>query len=284
MSSRRAVRSYVVEAILTVVLVGGIATLMLNRHLPDQTGMQAEVVPPTAPEAVDRDAEPPDGTWRDDFDNLAHWVSWAGHAEASGEGLLALRDPEGTGTIILQKRPLLFETADIEMLVRSDGGVVSMGVAAAGEGPITELSGNRGRCAPADGIALDVDFGSSTAGNGRLRWMRDGGEMLSVVTQQRPLPRGEFSTVNVNLSPQRCVVALNGQEAGEIVIPWREDGYRLYLGAQGGNAEVDYLALTVPRIPPGSAIGAIGPRLRPVRPGTPLLTARVVAALTGVAR
>ena len=84
--------------------------------------------------------------------------------------------------------------------------------------------------------------------------MRGGNEMLSVVTQQRPLPPGEWADVDLTLGPRRCAVTLNGREAGEIGIPWHEGGYRVYLGARGAASRVDHIALTVP-MTPGVAIG-----------------------------
>jgi len=173
---------------------------------------------------------------------------------------------------VLQKQPRIYEAADIHMRVQSDGGVFSVGVAASSEGPLTELTGARDSATPADGIALDVDFATPDGSRGQLRWMKDGAEMLAIVTQDRPLPPQEYATVKLSVGPQGCLVDLNGTRAGQVQIPWPERGYRLYLATRGGTSRVDYVALSVPPTP-GSAVGAVPPGPERGR-GLPLLAAR----------
>jgi hypothetical protein len=284
---KRALRSYLLEAAATAALVGAIVVVILVNHSSDpslvaEAGLEAEA-PVAAGGRASPEGDALDGVWRDDFDDLTGWVRWAGDADVSDDGVLALRAGDSEDAIILQKRPLLFDAADIEMRVASDGGTFSVAVAAAREGPITELTGTRDSSTPADGLALDVDFGHPEGANGQLRWLQDGREMLAVVTQQQPLPTREFTTVNLSVGAQRCEVMLNGQAAGGIQIPWSEGGYRLYLGTRGAESRVDHVALTVPAAGAGPSVGSTDETPK-VTTGVPLLLAHVGGALQTWAR
>jgi len=255
------------EAVITLLLVAGISALLLRGHLADSSSAASPDRRANAPSQIETVPELPgapgdSGTsWRDDFDDLGGWVEWAGDAAASG-GVLTLTDRDGGGTIILQQRPLKYAAADLQMRVRSDGGVFSLGVAAAAAGPIAELWGSRDTCAPRDGITLDVDFRSGDGSGGRLRWMREGQELLGVLTQAGPLPRGDFALIGLSLRPHGCRVAIGGRQAGEIGIPWDEGAYRLYLGTRHAPSEVDYIGLSVPQhvAAAGSASAGAAPR------------------------
>lgn len=270
MSRQRAVKSYLVEGAVTVTIVAALAGVMLTRHTDHGASLLA------VDSTRKMRAKEADGTWRDDFRDFSHWVAWAGDARATGGSVLVLSESDGNGTIVLQKQPLIYEAADIHMRVQSDGGIFSVGVAASAEGPLTELSGARDSATPAEGIALDMDFATPDGSRGQLRWMRDGAEMLEIVTQHRPLPPGEYATVDLSVGPQGCLVALNGTRAGQVQIPWPKRGYRLYLATRGGTSRVDSVALTVPPTT-GSAVGAVSPGPERGR-GLPLLTARAPTA------
>ncbi|MBD3293501.1 MAG: hypothetical protein GF393_11295 [Armatimonadia bacterium] len=281
MSRSRSMRSYVIEGLVTIVAVVVITMVMLNRRGTDPSPLQGMIQPPAPTDGPEKLAQVTDGTWRDDFHDMGRWVVWTGEADLTADGALQLRDRPDAGTIVLQKRPLLLDAAEIEIRVKSDGGLFQMAVAASGEGPPTELVGTRDCCVPRDGLGLDLDFASASGEAGRLRWMRDGSEMLSVVTQDRPLPPGEWANVNLSLGPQRCELALDGRTGAEIAMPWKEGSYRIYLGSRGADARVDHVALTVPAIS-RTAVGSVPPSSS-ARSTSPVLTGPPGSAIRTVA-
>lgn len=272
------------EAVVTLLLVAGISALLLRGQLTDPWSVAGPDRRASVPSQIETVPELPGAagdsgvSWRDDFDDLGGWVEWAGNAAANG-GVLTLTDRDGQGTIILQRRPLKYAAADLQMRVRSPGGVFSLGVAAGAAGPIAELSGSRDTCAPRDGISLDVDFRSGDGSGGRLRWMREGQELLGVLTQAGPLPRGDFALISLSLRPHGCRVAIEGRQAGEIGIPWEEGAYRLYLGTRHAPSEVDYIALSVPQhvAAAGSASPLAAPRRIRLAPELPAPSASLLS-------
>ncbi|MFW5868433.1 MAG: hypothetical protein ACOCX2_11490 [Armatimonadota bacterium] len=205
---------------------------------------------PEPPEPSDevRNAPVLEDVWREDFDTLDAWRLERGKPATIDDGCVTLRDAPADAPMYAQKQPLRFEAADLIIRARAPSGYLHVGVARAVAGPASELTDPPNAPKPRDGLELKLDWTPDDELSNLVRWKLDGHHWFSMPIHDAALPTEVFTTVVVRIRPDGFSVEVDGNERGRYESPrpelrWREGAYRIYLGATGGDPEVDFIEL-----------------------------------------